>query len=156
MGEKGKGGAAIYFDGARRGVFLEALRESCHLGRAAAAAGVSSSTVYQHRNRDAAFHAAMLEAQDDGAGRLRQRMLDEAIDAAALPEARDAAGRTNSRLAARLGSVGRGGGGVGGVGGSRGAGGRARALPRALPRAEVDRRLLEAIERLSRRAKGER
>lgn len=134
--EKGKGGAALYFDAAWRAVFLEALHECCHLGRAAAAAGVSTSTVYSHRNRDAQFCAKMEEALADGAGRMRQEMLDRDIEAAAYGPAQDAAGRTNSGLAARLRAI---------------EGDAAQRPSRALPRREMERLLLEHIERLSRR-----
>lgn len=148
---QGEGGAALYFDDARRGVFLDALRESCHMGRAAAAAGVSVSTVYSHRNRDMAFRNALSEALADGAGRMRQEMLDRAIEAAAFEPAQDASGRTNSWLAARLNGVGVG------VGGGVGGGGEARARPvSAVHRGEAERLLLEHVERLGRRGEGDR
>lgn len=153
---RGKGGPPLLFDEERRGVFLEALRESCHLGRSAAAAGVSSGTVYAHRMRDAAFGAALEEALADGAGRLRQDILDRAIDAAAGPDMLDGsewhdeterndgtvagagAERPKRWLAARLGAV------------PDGRATASRKARRAIPRGEVDRQLLDAVERIAR------
>ena len=159
---RGKGGAPLLFDAGRRAVFLEALRGSCHLGKSARAAGVASVTVYSHRMRDVDFDAAVVDALAEGARRLQQGMLDRAIDEAAVLDAEeepDAAGvwavpeagtapenpaaqgggeRPRRWLAARLGSV----------TAPRAAG--ARKTRRGLPRAEVDRLLLDALERLAR------
>lgn len=155
----GRGGPPLLFDAARRAVFLDTLRESCHLGRSARAAGVSSGTVYAHRIRDVEFAAALEDAKAEGARRLHQGLLDRAIDDAALlddengpevetgrdvlsaPDSSATGGgdqRSRRWLATRLGSS------IRAPDASR--------TRRGLPRAEVDRLLIEAIERLARGA----
>lgn len=138
---RGKGGAPIYFDEGRRAVFLQALREGAHMGFAAAEAGVSVSTVYLHRNKDLGFRAALQAAQDDAAERKKQEMLDRAIEAAEAATDPAERGRAENRLAARLRAV--------APARARGSGAEAGAA--SLPRAEVDRMLLERLAVVNRR-----
>ncbi|HEV2747680.1 MAG TPA: hypothetical protein VGW34_10325 [Allosphingosinicella sp.] len=94
----------VRFTAARQEVFLAHFSWSCDVVAAAAAAGVSESTVYAHRRKDPAFAAAFQEALEQAYVRLeaeavRQRLaaqerLRAAIDRAepgAAPAAADEA-----------------------------------------------------------------
>jgi len=82
---KARAGKAMAGKGARKGpslavrkaVFIERLRESANVSRSAREAGLSSSTVYGHRTRNAGFardwDAALAEALDEVESELIER-----------------------------------------------------------------------------------
>jgi len=69
------------FTAEKRQVFLDHLAGCSNVGRAAAAAGVSSVTINYHRRRDPAFKAACLEALDAGYVALEAMMMERAAGA---------------------------------------------------------------------------
>lgn len=50
----------------KKAAFFEKLAETCHVGEAAEAAGISKVTIYQHRKTDPEFAAAYDEARTRG------------------------------------------------------------------------------------------
>jgi len=83
---------------AKRELFLATLAESCNVHKAAAAAGMTPSGVYQLRKRDAAFAALWAEALELGYERLETALLAHAltgvnaIDIGGAIEGRDSGG----------------------------------------------------------------
>lgn len=64
---------------AKRELFLATLADSCNVRKAAAAAGMTPSGVYQLRKRDAAFGDLWAEALDLGYERLETALLEHAL-----------------------------------------------------------------------------
>lgn len=75
----------------RRTAFLAELAQSCNIGRALAAAGMSGSTAYQLRRRDPEFAAQWQAALEIGYERLETALLRRALEAAGAIEIEDAA-----------------------------------------------------------------
>lgn len=68
------------FDETRQGIFLQALRETCNVTRAAQAAGVSTSTVYSHKDNDALFAERYNEALEEGLDMLEDNVRKRAFE----------------------------------------------------------------------------
>jgi hypothetical protein len=79
---------------AKREVFLATLADSCNVKKAAAAAGMAPSGVYQLRKRDPAFGELWAEALELGYERLETALLEHAligVNAIDVPSVMDAA-----------------------------------------------------------------
>lgn len=64
---------------AKRALFLATLADSCNVRKAAAAAGMAASGVYELRKRDAAFGDLWAEALEIGYERLETALLEHAL-----------------------------------------------------------------------------
>lgn len=73
------------FTAAKRQVFLDHLAGCSNVGRAAAAAGVSSVTINYHRRRDPGFAQACAEALEAGYHALEAMMIERAAGAGYTP-----------------------------------------------------------------------
>lgn len=76
----------------QRQMFLETLADSCNVCRAAEAAGITKSTFYRLRRRDAAFAEAWQEALESGYVRLEMALVERAIYTIEGPGDDDVAG----------------------------------------------------------------
>ncbi len=79
--------------------FLEELAASCNVRAAAAAAGFSTTAVYQRRMRWPGFARAWAEAVDQGYARLEAMLVEQATDFAAPSTGRDEPGDEDERVA---------------------------------------------------------
>ncbi len=87
------------FSAAQRNSFLRHFAATCNVGAAAAAAGVSRSTIYKRRTRDPVFRAAWEAAQAQGYAALEAALVQRALDAANGVVPDEAAGTDNYRIA---------------------------------------------------------
>jgi hypothetical protein len=69
----------------RKACFLEVLRATANVSRAAREAGLSSSTVYEHRARHPAFAAAWDAAVAEALDELESALIDRARDGVEKP-----------------------------------------------------------------------
>jgi len=71
-----------FFTEAKKQVFYDHLATCCNVTRSAAAAGVCTSTIDNHRRRDPAFAAAMAEAMEAGYDLLETLLMERAANLA--------------------------------------------------------------------------
>lgn len=79
------------FDAAKRQVFLDHLAGCSNMNQSAAAAGVSPSTVNEHRRRDEVFAAQIAEALEAGYEALEAALMERAATGGAYLPGPDAA-----------------------------------------------------------------